>query len=97
MTTFETAKSQRALIEAELASLGAILRAFRSEAEIGPMGLTPDHIKAMPEWKAAKHNYQVAFEKLRKFNAVFVKKFKKELAAERAARVKALVIWSSAK
>lgn len=51
----------------------------------GPMNLTPDHVKAMPEYKALKAASDQAFQALRTFNGPYVKKFKKELAAYREA------------
>lgn len=54
--------------------------------EKGPMGLTPDHIKASPEYKADKLNCTIAFNALRSFNKSFVKVFKKEIRAERRLR-----------
>lgn len=52
----------------------------------GPMGLTPDDVLATPEYKAARTAMNKAFAQLRAFNAVYVKQFKKELAAERKIR-----------
>lgn len=44
---------------------GAALNAFPK----GHLGLTPDSVKATPEWKAAKQDYERAFSALRAFNA----------------------------
>jgi len=33
-----------------------------------PNGLTPDHIKALPEWKEAKAKFTRAFSELRELN-----------------------------
>lgn len=49
----------------------------------GPMGLTPDDVRARPDYRFAKQVMDKAFAELRAFNAVYVKRFKKELAAER--------------
>lgn len=46
------------------------------------MGMTPEHVKARPEWQAAKHAYDVSFAELRAFNQWFVKTFKKEIKSE---------------
>ena len=51
------------------------------------MGLTPDHIRVLPEWRAAKVRGDKAFKALQNFNVVYVKTFKKELAAQRAQRI----------
>ncbi|QDJ96225.1 hypothetical protein Xoosp13_38 [Xanthomonas phage Xoo-sp13] len=55
----------------------------------GPMGLTPDHVKATPEFKFAKYVFDLAFKKLREFNGEFNRKFKAEIKADRRALVKA--------
>ena len=52
----------------------------------GPMGLTPDHVRAMPEYKKAKADFDKAFTIMQKFNQQFVKQFKKEIAKERRER-----------
>jgi hypothetical protein len=80
--TFEEADAESTRLEQEVSAAGAVLRAFPT----GPMGLTPDHVKATPEWRAAKARYERAFAAMRKFNAVFVKVFAKELRAQRDAR-----------
>jgi hypothetical protein len=50
------------------------------------MGLTPDHVRATPEWRAAKARSKAAFAALQAFNIVFTRMFAKELRAQRAAR-----------
>ena len=52
------------------------------------MGMTPDHIKAMPEWKAAKRAFDVSFAELRAFNGWFMKTFKKEVKEEQRNKYK---------
>ena len=52
----------------------------------GDMGLTPDFVRAMPEWKKAKAEFDKAFTIMQKFNQQFVKQFKKEIAKERRER-----------
>jgi hypothetical protein len=52
----------------------------------GPMGLTPDAVKATAEWRALRAESAAAFQRLRTFNAWYVRAFKRELAADRAAR-----------
>jgi len=47
------------------------------------MGLTPEHIRTLPEWKEAKNAYDNSFAELRKFNNWFIKTFKEEYAEER--------------
>lgn len=58
-------EAARARLEAERAAASAELRAFPKD---GPMGLTPDAVKATPEWRAASARYQAAHEALRQFN-----------------------------
>lgn len=58
----------------------------------GDMGLTPDAVKASPEFKEVKGNYDEAFFSLRRYNALlqthypkqFVKHTKAAIAARRA-------------
>lgn len=52
------------------------------------MGMTPDHVKAMPEWKAAKRAYDVSFAELRAFNGWFMKTSKKEVKEEQRNKYK---------
>lgn len=52
----------------------------------GSMGLTPDSVRATPEWKVAKAQEDSDFKKLQNWNTFYVKTFKKEINAERAAK-----------
>ena len=79
---FEEAKAEAARLDAEAEAAGQILRTFPR----GPTGLTPDAVKATPEYRAANARFQKAFARQRDFNGVFVKRFAKELRAERAER-----------
>jgi len=79
--TYEEAKAAQNAIEAELKHYQSVLAAFPR----GPMNLTPDAVRALPEWQAAKNGCDSAFARLRKFNAFFVPTFKAELRAERTA------------
>ncbi|MGE5732779.1 MAG: hypothetical protein ACM37U_12605 [Gemmatimonas sp.] len=81
-SAFEQAKAEGAALESELSAAEQELKVFPR----GPMGLTPDAVKALPEYRAAKARVDKAFARLRAFNGVFVKRFAKELRAERAAR-----------
>jgi len=83
-SAFEEAKAEEALLENEMSEAQAAINAFPR----GPTGLTPDAVKATPEWRAAKTRVDKAFARLRAFNAVFVKRFAKELRAERSARTR---------
>lgn len=63
---------------------GAKLDSF----EKGEMGLTPNHVRALPEYQEANREFKKAFAELRKFNSYLVKTFKKELAIDRDNRRK---------
>jgi len=87
VTIFEIATQHRNEIDARLRAASAELKALTDElGGTGPMGLTPDHVKADPRWQQAKARFDTLFQALRQFNAVYVRKFKRELAAERRAR-----------
>jgi hypothetical protein len=79
---FDEAKAERALIEKELAAAEAAMRAFPR----GAMNLPPESVRLSPEYRAAKARTDKAFARLRAFNAVYVKRFAKELRAERSKR-----------
>lgn len=82
---FKAAKAEAAVVEKEMSEAQAGIDAFPR----GAMGLTPDAVRATPEWRAAKVRVDRAFARLRAFNTIFVKKFAKELRAERAERDRA--------
>ena len=84
-SAFEEAKAESALIEKEVDAASEALQAFPR----GPLGGTSDAARATPEFRAANTRFQKAFARQRAFNAVFVKKFAKELRAERAERTRA--------
>lgn len=83
-SAFEQAKVEEARVEKEMDEAQAAISAFPR----GPTGLTPDAVKATPAWQAAKRRVDKAFAQLRAFNAVFVKRFAKELRAERNKRAR---------
>lgn len=80
LTTFAKAKERAAQLEAEYEHAGRALKALSGG---GPMNMTPDRVRATPEWKKAKHEADAAFAALRSFNAVYVRRFKREIAQER--------------
>lgn len=61
-------------------------RALQALSGGGDMGLTPAAVQATSEWKAAKREYAAAFAALRNFNAIYVKRFKKEMREDRRRR-----------
>jgi hypothetical protein len=79
---YEGFKAARAVVDAEVDSASKELKKFPR----GNMGLTPDDVKNSPEFKSTKRAYDVAFKKLQTLNKTYVKRFKKELAADRKAR-----------
>ncbi len=79
---FEDAKAERDSIQEEVNAADAAINAFPK----GAMGITPDAIRATPEFRAANVRFQKAFARLQAFNTIYVKKFAKEIRAERAKR-----------
>lgn len=49
----------------------------------GPMGLTPDIVKFRPDYIKAKNEYNIAANKAKLWNKLFLKTFKKEYEQER--------------
>lgn len=84
--SYSLAKSKKAEIEAAEKAASDALRSFPTS----PNGLTPDAIKASPEWRAAYNQHARAFAALRNFNQFFFKQYKKEAAEERRAKRKSL-------
>jgi hypothetical protein len=52
------------------------------------LGLTTDEAKATPRYKYAREGFNIAFTRLRNFNARFVKTFADEIRTERRNRLK---------
>lgn len=71
---FEEAKAYKQELDSINRTHSEILQQF----ETNSMGLVPDNIRATPEWKKAKQDYDSSFAELRKFNAWFVKEFRKK-------------------
>jgi hypothetical protein len=82
MITLDTFKLTRAEIERDMAVASAALQSFPQSE----LGLTPDRVKALPEWQSAKRSYDVAFSRLRAWNAAHLKRFAGELQEERRNR-----------
>lgn len=70
-------------LNAESSALGAVLESFPRNA----VGLVSDEVRVTPEYQQAKAAFDRSFARLRAFNAVFVKQYKRERAADRAARL----------
>lgn len=82
LAAFKEAKATGDVLDKEVDAASDALRAFPR----GAMGLVPDAVTSTPEYRAAKVRFQKAFARQREFNAVFTKRFAKELRAERANR-----------
>lgn len=75
--SFETFIAQRNIIDAKMIEASKELRSLKGNSS-GMFGLTPDAIKALPEYKSAKAAYNKAFADLRKINSILLKNYKKE-------------------
>lgn len=80
--TYTEAKAKCAEVETRVCAAGAALKAFPK----GSMGLTPDAVKASPEYKAAKAEFDAAFFAQRQINRFINKHFKQERLADVRAR-----------
>lgn len=70
--------SIRDALDAEVKAASARLKEVAGP-ERTPMGITPDSVKATPEWKAARRAFDNAFARSRTFNGRYVKHFKAEI------------------
>lgn len=59
---------QRTMLEHNMQMASQTLKALSGG---GPMGLTPDTVKATAEWQQAKQAYDKAFQALRAFNTTY--------------------------
>lgn len=83
--SFAIAKVTASLLQSDYSAASRNLKAIPGVGS-GPMGLTPDDVRARPDYRIAKEAMDKAFAALRAFNARYVKQYKKELAAERKAK-----------
>jgi hypothetical protein len=79
-TDYAQAKTVRDQLEADLRESGSALKALSGG---GVMNMTPDHVRRTSEWQQAKRRADAALAALQAFNTVFVRRFKKEIAADR--------------
>ena len=80
--TFAEFIAARDRLDAAVEAASAALQPFPRNA----VGLTPDDVKASPEWKAAHAAYWAAHGRLRAFNGLYAPRFKAELRAARQTR-----------
>lgn len=82
MLTFEEYKKERDLLTSLCYDTGKVLSGYPKNE----MGMTVESIRQTDTYKNQRSLYQKNFNLLRKLNGTYVKLYKKELAAERAAR-----------
>lgn len=73
-------------INEEVGSASATLRSIPGIGS-GPMGLTPDHVKATAEWKAARFGFNAATDLQRRWQAAMRKAHGKAVDKEIRARI----------
>lgn len=84
--TFEESQKVADCLWEHSKQAGAALNEFLSKHPKGVMGLTPDNVRAMPEYKQLHAAYQRSHEALRVHNALHVKTYAKEIKAFRKRR-----------
>lgn len=85
-TLYQAAKQKADHLWRASEATGGALNAFLDKHGRGPMGLTPDAVKASPEYRQLKSESDAAMQALQAFNKGFVRDFAKERAADRNAR-----------
>lgn len=79
---FLEAKAKKIELDTDCEAASKKLNEVKGSGKV-QMGLTPDHIKTLPAYQAAKQEFDKTFQALREFNAYYTKNFKKELSVER--------------
>lgn len=87
--TFSEAKKVADALWKESEDASKALNAFTSKHPKGPMGLTPDNVRALPEFKKLKQAYDQAHKRLGEYNQQYMKKYAKDVRREREARLAA--------
>lgn len=82
---YATAKAKRDAVEMAERAAAKVFKSIPGSGS-GPMGLTPEHIRLSPEYRAAKEAWAKAFKALQDHNRRFVKTYKREIQEERKAR-----------
>lgn len=75
--TFQAALKQYATLTIQADEASEALNQVAG-SEKGPLGLTPDHIKVMPEYRAAVADFRAKQEAAKSFCKAFLKAYKKE-------------------
>lgn len=84
-------RAARDALQARARQMAARLDAIPGTGS-GLFGLTPDHIKATPQWRAAHFAYWQAHTALADLNRRNVKRFRHELAQEQRERRQASLL-----
>ena len=84
--TFEEAKALKEQLDSLCTEFGAKLQEYSIYKN--SMGLLPDYVKELPQFKEAKLWYDTSFKNLQNFNKYYVKTFKKEIRAARDEKIK---------
>ena len=79
---YEEAKLRKQELEEKNNEHSVRLNTFEKNS----LGMTPDHIRELPEYQKAKQDFDRSFAELRNFNGQYVKMFKKEIQADRRKR-----------
>lgn len=99
--SFEHAKAIADKLQTAWSVAGDALEAFAAPFGKGLMGLTPDHVKAMPEWRRLYNEMELARVQAQRFGTLYNRKFKKEIRddvmARRAAKIAANQAAAAAK
>jgi hypothetical protein len=77
------AKAARKIVSDTNDAASKELNDFLDRHERGAMGMTPDHVKAMPEYKRLVSAFNSSFKKMQDTNSKFNREFKRQHAAYR--------------
>lgn len=80
--SFEAYQAKSALLNETLKAASAKLDVFPT----GPMGLTPDAVRALPAYQQASRTCNAAFQALRKFNGSISNDYKRRASQLRLAK-----------
>jgi hypothetical protein len=90
--TFEQAQEIADKLQAAWSAAGNALSAFvDAQGPRGPMNLTPDSVRLMPQYRTLQNELQSARVRAQRFGALYTRKFKKEIRDSVMARRKAMM------